>query len=293
MIPVGKVCAIITIFYPNKQMVRNILELSKNITNVVIADNTPNVDNGSLFNKFPNITYIANMKNMGISIAFNKCLRHEIPKSSEYILFLDQDSTISNNLINKLIERFELLKKIYRIGCIGPAYTETNSGKTISCHLRKQLYDNIYTAEVIMTSAMLTTYENLEHIGFWNEEIFLDMADWDLCWRFQKAGLLCCLSKDDVFTHTLGDAAVHIGKFIIKKGAPIREYYQTRDCLKLLLKQYTPIKFRVRFVLMIAIRPIVHIIILPNRMLRLRYMLEGFMDFLKYKKGVYRDNQAL
>jgi rhamnosyltransferase len=283
------VCAIVTVYYPDNSILLNISELEKQVALIVITDNTPDADNTILFDQFsPKIVYVPNKKNLGLSLAFNKCLRLDAAKKADFILFMDQDSLAPDNLVKSLVDDFIFLqKKGTKIGCIGPVYYETNGEKIAIPKMRKDLYENIYAVKTIITSSMLTTYENLEKIGFWNDDIFLDLADWDLCWRFQKEGMLCCLTENVVLNHKLGKSVKKIGFCGVKEGAPVREYYQTRDCLKLLFKMYTPIKYRMRFVLMITIRPIIHLLFLSCKLRRINYIFLGVYDFLRHKNGDY------
>jgi rhamnosyltransferase len=269
------ICAIVTVYYPDELVVKNILTLKKQVPLVIIADNTPNKNNSELFGTHSGITYIANEKNLGLSLAFNTCLKLEQARLSDYIIFMDQDSLVSDNLVEVLIHDYNLLYTSgYKIGCIGPMIYDKNKHKTVNKGTQ-ELQDGIFIKDKIYASSMLTTYKNLQLIGFWNEEIFLDLADWDVCWRFQKAGLLCCMSYNTVLKHDLS------------LSVPIREYYQIRDCLKLLFKVYTPLKARIRFLCMIFIRSIIHLVFIPKeRLLRMKYILLGIHDFLRHKNGV-------
>ena len=89
-----------------------------------------------------------------------------------------------------------------------------------------------------------------------------------------------------VMTHSLGIGEKRIlGILRVRQGAPIREYYQTRDCLNLLSKKYVPFKFRVRFIIMIFLRPFVHYIFLKEKNKRMSYVFQGIVDYFKKKKG--------
>jgi len=282
------ICAIITVYYPEKYVITNIIKLEKQVSLIIINDNTPDIDNSELFFSFSKVIYRANKINLGLSAAFNKSLELNGVKESDYILFLDQDSLIPNELINKLILDYnELLKININVGCIGPVYYEENANKLMIPKIKRKLLPNIYKVDAIITSSMLTTYSMLSKINFWNEEIFLDLADWDLCWRFKSKNLKCCLTQNVVLKHKLGVSIKRFGMLSVKEGTPIREYYQTRDCLKLIFKDYTPIKYKIRFILMVTIRPIIHIIILPKRYLRMKYIFLGIIDFFQSKNGPF------
>jgi rhamnosyltransferase len=281
-----KIYALVTIYYPDNEVFENVSKISKQVTTVIIADNTPNSDNFYLFCGICNIIYINNENNFGLSKAFNKLLDIEFLKSSDFIFFFDQDSDIAENLIEILINDYLNISHLgFNIGCLGPIIFEKNTNTEMIPKKKICITNNIYSVATIITSSMLTTYENLEKIGFWNEDIFLDFADWDLCWRFQKNGLMCFLSENVSLIHKLGNSITKIGKHDEIEGNPIREYYQTRDGIKLLFKSYTPFKYRIHFLILIFIRPFLHIVLFKDRILRMKYISIGIVDFLVHKNG--------
>jgi len=286
------ICAIVTLYYPDKSVLVNIEKLEEQVSIIIITDNTPDVDNNKLFESFTKVKYIANKKNYGLSIAFNKCLKLELVKKSDYILFFDQDSLITEDLIKKLITNYnKLLEEKINVGCIGPFCYEENMGKIMIPKKKHKVLPYIYEVYAILTSSMLTTYKNLEKINFWNENIFLDLADWDLCWRFKAVGLKCCIAEDVILNHKLGESVKQIGPFSVNEFKPIREYYQTRDCLKLLIRSYTPVKNKIIFLFSITIHSIIRIIILPGKKLRIKYIFFGILDFFRTVNGPFESRK--
>jgi rhamnosyltransferase len=287
-----KICAIIPLYYPNDTILKNIAKIEKQVSFIIVNDNTPYVDNSDIFSCFAKVKYQANKKNMGLSKAFNKCLSMQDAKTSDFIIFFDQDSMVSENLIASLIDDYyKIFKHGISIGCIGPVCYEKNSKKNIHEKKKAKLLPGVYKTDAILTSSMLTTYQALSTINLWNEEIFLDLADWDLCFRFSKQNLCCCLSENVILNHRLGLSSKKIGGVFIRRGAPVRIYYQVRDGLKLLFKAYTPIKYKIRFLFNILFRPIIHFIFLDDKIARLRYFYSGIFDFFKGEQGTWELRQ--
>ena len=98
-------------------------------------------------------------------------------------------------------------------------------------------------------------------------------------------GRKCYMVNDLILLHTLGTGEKKIGLLRIKEGNPIREYYQTRDCLKLLTKSYTPLKYKIRFIIQVTLRPILHVLFLNDSFVRAGYIKKGFLDYLRGKDG--------
>lgn len=204
------------------------------------------------------------------------------------LFFFDQDSKITENYINDLISQYSILiANGFDVGCVGPVYFNNSNNRIEIPKVKIQLTDTCYKVKGIITSSMLTTYKNLSDVNFWNKNIFLDMADWDICWRMMSSGKLCCITTALTLDHTLGNGEKKIGPLRIRVGNPIREYYQTRDCLYLLSERYVPIKFKLRFIGMLTIRPILHILFLESKKERFNFIKRGIIDHHKGINGEF------
>ena len=281
-----RVISIITLYHPDEKVIHNVRLVSEQSTITILTDNSSE-DNSELFVSVPNVKYIGNLRNLGLALAFNKVLHDPQFEwtDEDYILFFDQDSKIKPDHVKKLIDKFRTLKeKGINIGCLGPVYYNTSNHKIEVPKIKKQLNDEDMVVSGIITSSMLTTYGIIKSIGFWNEEIFLDMADWDFCWRIIKNQYDCIMTKAVVLEHSLGEGEKKILFLSLRVGKPFREYYQIRDCKYLLKKDYVPFKFRVRFHLMLTLRSLLHILFLDDKKQRIQYMKKGYQD---YKNGIH------
>ena len=287
--------AIITIYYPSDNVKTNIKQLISQFDKVFVCDNTPQISNKAYYDDMGNnLYYIWFNHNKGLSEAFNYVLKNNYNNfnDDDFVFFFDQDSYIQNNHVDLMIKEYTAFEeKGYDIGCFGPVYFNTSSNSIEIPKSKKKISENSYSVKSIITSSMCCKYSNLKCIDFWNESVFLDMADWDLSWRFIKKNKLCVISNVVVMNHSLGIGEKKILGFIkLRQGVPIREYYQTRDCLYLLREKYVPLKFRIRFILMLTVRPIIHLIFLDSKLNRLKYICMGFVDYLKKVKGVFPNN---
>lgn len=283
----SKVYALVTLFYPNEKIAENIKILASQVDCVILSDNTPCSDNKNLFTEIQNCIYIANRENFGLSKAFNVALKSRQFDDEDFIFFFDQDSRICEGYAETLIRNFKKIDSKHEIGCIGPQYVDTNSGKIVAPRKIEALSDSCYTVSSMITSGLLTKYFVLKKIGFWNEEVFLDMADWDICWRMKKTGFKIVLCNAMTLTHTLGKGVKKIGKLNLRINHPVREYYQLRDSIKIFWRHYVPVKYKIRFLLMWFPMPLVYLCFLPNRPLRMKYIFWGFMDGIKRKNDSF------
>lgn len=282
--------ALVSVYYPAIATKEHIKAIASQVDVVYICDNSPD-SNRWMFAEIDerdNIRYTHFGDNLGLSAAFNQILKDpHIPwAESDYIFFFDQDSLVQPQHIARMLDVYEdLQKRGFDIGCLGPVYFNTSSGIVEVPKIKEPLTDNTYAVSSIITSSMLCTYSNLRCIDFWNAHVFLDMADWDLCWRMKAAGKLCCLTEAVTLHHSLGSGQKKIGPLTLRTGKPFREYYQIRECLYLLFQRYTPLKYRIRFVAMLFVRSPLHLLFLDHRKQRLGYMTKGFVDFFRGKQG--------
>lgn len=286
------ITAIVTVFFPKESNVINIQKISEQVDRVIICDNTPYY-NKILKNVSKNCIYKAFCRNLGLSQAFNTVLRDSTFNwlNDEYIIFFDQDSQIEEEHIEILVRNFQKIEECEQIGVLGPVFYNQSNGEIEVPRMKKKIFKNIFKVSSIITSSMLTKYKILKNIGFWNDEIFLDMADWDICWRLKVNGYECFLTNDIIMKHCLGIGEKKIIFMKIRVGSPFREYYQIRDSQYLLKKDYVPLKYKIRFWMMLTIRSIIHIIFLEKSKERIYYIKLGYKDFRENRHGELTENK--
>lgn len=276
-----KIVALVTVYNPDKNVVENLQILSRQVEQVILCDNSVN-DNTQMFGGVTKSIYTTQHKNLGLTSAFNSVLKDPAYgwKDDDIVVFFDQDSRISEGYIASLYDEYQRIEaRVENLGCLGPIFYNTSNGQVERPRQRKAITPDTYSVTNTITSSLMTRYKDLKKIGFWNENIFLDMADWDLCWRMEKAGLLCCMTEKVTLHHSVGSGEKKIGPIKLRVGQPFREYYQTRDALYLLQEKYVPPKMRLRLIATITIRPVLHCLFLNHREERKAYVLKGYSDW--------------
>lgn len=282
------VYALVSLYNPDQQVTINVESIANQVDRVYICDNSPQ-NHEMLFDALSNGEYIYNNANLALSAAFNKVLKcNNGWKDDDFVIFFDQDTTITAGHIERMIAEFNRIKaRGVNISCLEPVFTDKDSGELIIPKKKKRVTENCFIVDELMTSSALVQYGDIRSIGFWNEEIFLDLADWDLGWRLNEAGGLTIQSKTIVIQHSLGVGEKKIGALKMGHGAPIREYYQARNYLYLLHKNYTPVLKKLRFIRNLIIRPVIHCVFLGDGKARLRYRREGIIDYYRNYHGEY------
>ncbi|MGN8738912.1 glycosyltransferase [Bilifractor sp. HCP3S3_D3] len=281
------ISAIVTLYNPDESVVDHVKGFVTQTDRVILCDNSRD-DHFEMFEGIPSVIYTTVHKNLGLSGAFNRVLKDDKYgwKAEDYVIFFDQDSSIKEDHISTLVAEYKkLLKKKIKVGCLIPSIFNLSSNQYYQQAKLQKLGGRTYVTDAVQTSSMLTRYGVLRSIGFWNEDLFLDLCDWDLCWRMQSHSYKVCYTEKVTFSHRIGSKEVSAGVVRAKEGAPIREYYQTRDCLKLIGKKYTPAKYKARFIAQVTVRPILHLVMLPDKGARAHYISKGLHDYFRHING--------
>ena len=278
--------ALVTLYNPSEKEFNNCRILSQQGDTVILCDNSQE-SHETVFQNEKNIIYITKNENLGLGAAFNVALKNDTYgwKDDDLIIFFDQDSQIGEGYIQALQDEYRKIETLIpNLGCLGPVFYNTSNGRTERPRQKKNITDETYEVSNTITSSLMMRYGNLKRIDFWNEKVFLDLADWDLCWRMQKAGMVCCMTEKVVLHHSVGNGEKKVGPIKLRVGQPFREYYQTRDALYLLQENYVPLKMRLRLIANVTIRPVVHYLMLDDKKSRMKFIRRGIND---YKKGVH------
>lgn len=281
--------ALVTLYNPSEKEFNNCRILSQQVDTVILCDNSQE-SHETVFQNEKNIIYITKNENLGLGAAFNVALKNDTYgwKDDDLIIFFDQDSQIGEGYIQALQDEYRKIETLIpNLGCLGPVFYNTSNGRMERPRQKKNITDETYEVSNTITSSLMMRYGNLKRIDFWNEKVFLDLADWDLCWRMQKAGMVCCMTEKVVLHHSVGNGEKKVGPIKLRVGQPFREYYQTRDALYLLQENYVPLKMRLRLIANVTIRPVVHYLMLDDKKSRMKFIRRGINDYKKGVRGEY------
>ena len=284
------IIAIMTVYHPTPIHVRNARRIMEQVDWLFVFDNSPS-DPAVLFADLERCSYFCHKENIGLSRAFNYVLKtfSKYIADDTAVLFFDQDTVIPENNISKLHGVFNELRKIGEpVGAIGPVYIDASDGKARFPKHGKWITKESMRVRTLITSSMLCQYGTLKEIGFWNEKIFLDMADWDLCWRLRWYGYSCCMTQASLIHHTVGEDRQGKGGASIIIWKPFRIYYQTRDLLRLCGESYVPFLEKVHVSLTFLMRYIYQLAFLDHKYARLRYLFYGIRDYFSQYTGVIK-----
>lgn len=278
------VIALMTLYQPEEDVLEHIAAVAEQVDLLYLCDNSK-VASFERFGSIPKTKYLFFNENRGLSKAFNSVLKSYPFSPEDYIIFFDQDSTIHPGHIAALVEEYEALGKGgIPVGCIGPIYFERHRQQECLPKLKKKIDECNWFVPSLITSSMMCKYRTLQSIDFWNEEVFLDLADIELCWRVGKQKQVCVITHRAVLEHSLGNDYIKVASLTFGGQNPVRDYYQTRDVLYLLGKSYAKKR---QFLSSLVKGPILRLLFLKERRKRLHMIIRGWMDWMAGKHGEF------
>ena len=283
----SRVVALVTLFHPTADCVKNVVRFAEQCDFVICCDNSDE-DNGEVFKDIPKCQYIANRRNLGLSVAFNAVLSSKVFdwREEDFVIFFDQDACINSGHIQKLVGIYlALTRSGLSIGALGPCVFNRCANRMSMPRVRYPVDENTFYVDALITSSMLTTFGKLKSVGFWNEDIFLDYADFDLCFRMRALGLPSLMTRAVLLNHASGSGEKSCFGLRVIDENPLRAFYQVRDVLRLVAAPETP--KRIRLLLGFVRKCLLQLLLLNKRSERFRYMFRGLVDYLQKGKGAY------
>jgi rhamnosyltransferase len=220
--------------------------LEKNISSVInqvdylcfIDNNSQNKsDVKKLLSKFHNVSLIELKENKGIAFALNRIVDFAENNSCEWVLTLDQDSICSCDLISEYKKYFTYGSNI---AMFTPKIVDLNEDDGLSV----DYYGDCEYVKRCITSAALLNVKASRDVGNFDDRMFIDYVDFDLCQNLLNHNYKILRVNTAKLTHEVGSAKKitifkHIGKLLgIKKlqrtlytynHTPLRTYYYARN----------------------------------------------------------------
>ena len=203
---------------------------------VILVDNGSSEDHSAIFLKaYPELIYISSAENLGFAGGNNLGIARA---TGEYLLFLNNDTEITGNLVSELTGA---LDKNPEIGLISPLllyfdapeviqYAGSTKMNYITCRNRtigaletnRGQYDKVFEETAFCHgAAMMCRKADLEIAGLMENNFFLYYEELDWCEKFKKAG------KKIWFTgRTL---VYHKESMSVGKESKIKTYFMTRN----------------------------------------------------------------
>lgn len=271
------ICAGIVLFNPEiERLNENIEHIRKQVPMLILVDNgSSNLEDvKSLICDLPNIILLENGKNLGIAQALNCILRKAQKEHYEWVLTLDQDSVATDGLIREYREFLENCSE-KNIGCLTCNIVDRN----FSLEKRETGFKDI---DYCITSGSLMNVEITLSMGGFDESMFIDKVDCDICINLKQRGYRIIRVAYDGLLHEIGHAKqINLGfrKWELYNHSSFRRYYMCRNASYLLKKYHN------RYVLKMFLKEIFQFFLVllfeEDKKEKAEQSIKGFFDGLK------------
>ncbi len=287
----NKISATIILYNPTEEIFKNIDSYINYVYKLIVVDNSPIVNINTeqkLSQKYDNIIYVANGKNLGIATALNIACDKAIELKQEWILTMDQDSYFQN--YKSYLECFHtVLKQETDIAIITPNHTHLQNDIVPNC--------NYEPKQIVITSGNMLNLQHFNKIGRYNDELFIDMVDYDLSLKVELYSLKTFMLTNHYIIHNIGEIFkrknILTGKIKEKiEHNPQRVYYMTRN--RLIMSRLYSKKFPKEFNLLksiniLFIHDVTKILLYEGEKRKKIYAkVVALFHFLFYKAGEYQ-----
>lgn len=234
-IPLSETVSIIVVNYNAGILLTECIDFSlKQAGEVIVIDNASSDSSIKTlelaFGNDPRLKIIQNSKNLGFSAACNIGCK---ASTGDYLLFLNPDSLLHNNTVEKLVKSFDFSPYVGMVGgrLVNRDGSEQAGGRRAvptpwrsfvrafglsryanrwpilfyDFNLHKHsLPDEPIYVEAISGACMMIKREVMEEVGHWDDSYFLHCEDLDFCMRFRQKGWRILFVPDAPITHYLG-----------------------------------------------------------------------------------------
>jgi rhamnosyltransferase len=268
-----------------------VLSLKKQVSKVILCNNTTSYLSSD---EFPDVKIYNFGNNLGIAYAQSVAMEWAFSNGADFVLQLDQDSILENSTVRKLTDSFNDLSSLgYRIGALGPLHFDKVRGKVDYNRLPKGIKIPGTSCEIVkhtLSSACLIPKQAFEKTGNIDKDLFIDLVDWEYCWRLRKNGFEVVRDNSVLLPHQVGNGYQDIINGVnVRKPAPIRHYYHSRNVILMLHRSYVPFSFKIRELSKLLIKIFLYRFIFKDGLVRWSFLARGIIDGLRGKKGKYEN----
>ena len=258
---------------------------------MIVVDNSPQSHQDWLsssveFRHCPENAGIAHAQNIGLLLAKKQ--------GHDYAMLLDQDSQLSEQLLQTVKLRVVEAQTHYpNLAAYGPTIVSEFDGQVVSAKVQRSVPDEhgFLHRRQIIASGKVIPLAVLTDIGLMEKALFIDGVDHEWCWRASRKGYRIISDTHALLRHKQGEARKRIMGMTFKVGSPVRLYYQYRNILILWRRSYVPLYWKIRNSVALPIRWVINGWFLEQREERRRYMRQGFTDGLRKRAGRYKADQ--
>ncbi|MGI9896057.1 glycosyltransferase family 2 protein [Vibrio natriegens] len=260
------ISAVVVLYnYDVHTVTKNFEYLIEQVDEIVFVDNS---EDGlfreiPFFNRKVNSTFISNSTNLGIAKAQNLGAKSALDNGAEYIIFFDQDSFINSEFsVSKLVTSFQkLLNRGVSVAAVSPLIINSITKEAYINKYKNGNDSSLRQLVKCISSGKMVSKESFTKVGMMRDELFIDLVDFDWCWRANSLGFAIYQDTDVTLTHSIGKPTKSILGFNFNESADFRYYYIYRNWIYLLRFKHVPLLAKIKFMVGVFYKlPVIYVL---------------------------------
>ncbi len=252
----GRICAVVVTYNIGERYQKSFDTLKNQVDKVIIVDNGSDPSTIGVLQQIQKnfkdkVNIILNEKNVGVAKAQNIGIARAIDEGFEWVLLLDHDSLLKENMVHAMKNLYQSLGREMqeKIAIVAPNVMDINvnlPSKFTTRYLkiffkREKCSEKKYIdALTVIASGSLIKTLVLKRIGLMKEEFFIDFIDTEFSLRVISNRFKIIVVCDAILYHSLGERRVYkifTIRFKPTFHSPQRRFYIFRNRVKV-LKSY-------------------------------------------------------
>lgn len=298
-----RICALIVTYQPDMDLLQRMIQaLAPQVERVLLVDNGSGTGFQNLretLSELP-LTQIPLGRNLGLALAQNRGVEWARKQGFSHVLLFDQDSLVEPDMVFALMQGLaQLQARGERVAAVGPVYIDP---RTLASRpfvrfpgLRVERQncgdsDNLVPVDFLIASGTLIPLENIDPIGPFEDDLFIDNVDLEWSFRALDRGFRLYGVCGARMHHYLGDHAVRVwlGRWWhVYRHSPLRQYYMARNRVILYRRDYSPRGWVAQDLLRFLAKLVWFGVIFAPRLQNLRMILHGMLDGYRGRLGPY------
>jgi GT2 family glycosyltransferase len=183
-------------FHSEHHIRRHLLEIDIKFP-IIIVDNSLNFEfKKEIEEQYKNVEVIIPRKNLGFAAGMNLGIKSS---KTNYVFINSPDVIISNNSIEKLVDKISLIDNF---ALLGPTYLDESVNKNYHELKNSNSYKNLNLKEVKwIDNNFIINKSEINKIGFFDEDFFMYYENFDLCHRVLENQKKMYVCSDIKFVH--------------------------------------------------------------------------------------------
>lgn len=221
---------------------------SKNITKIEKMISSLNI----------NIILLKSTKNTGVAHALNEIAKQVLNEKYDWLLTLDQDTVLKPELVINYLKYINLPN----VGQLCCDFIDRNTNKREYNQFNSEKYKEI---DKWITSGSLINLQALKKVGGFDEDLFIDYVDFDVCFALRKNGYKNYIINFVGMLHEIGERKTYsffFKEIDVMNHSAFRHFYITRNEI-LVYKRYPNEKLPNMY--FIQFKAIIKVILFENK----------------------------